>query len=89
MWLDECFEADNKTIDKFYDQLKLPVLIINITKYTILVIGSLLLVTTTIIIILKFKSRNSFNSARHRERHEQQDASQNWISNETTPLLLN
>lgn len=89
--------ADNKTIDKFYNQLKVPVLIMNVTKYALLIIGIVLIMSIIIHSVVKYRKNqqnsannvnSNYNNANGNE-NAQQDSSSNWISNETTPLLLN
>jgi hypothetical protein len=66
--------------------LKLPISILNISKYAILSVGCLLFVISIVSIILKIKNKNKSNEQSSEEQQQQQH---DWISNETTPLLLN
>jgi hypothetical protein len=84
-WIDENFEADKSTADTFYKQLKLPVLIINIVKYTIVAIAGILLFAGFIVTIIHIRKKN----IDRKNARENEDTTTNWISSETTPLIGN
>jgi len=84
MWLDECFEADNATLDNYYHHVKVPIMAINAVKYTLACVsGALLIVPMVVLIVQAIKKKR----LRNNQANSTDDTATNWISNETTPLI--
>ena len=44
MWIDENFVIDEVNANKFYNQLVVPQIVLNVGKYAILVVGAVLII---------------------------------------------
>jgi len=45
MWIDENFIIDEVNANKFYNQLVIPQIVLNVGKYVILAVGAILIIT--------------------------------------------
>ena len=78
-WVDENFEIDKKNADLFYDQVEIPMKVINYGKFVILGTGLILLAICLVFSFIIWR-RNS---------QEEEVGSINWNPNEQTPLITN
>ena len=57
MWIDENFVIDEVNANKFYNQLVVPQIVLNVGKYAILVVGVLIIIILEIV-YFKTSQRN-------------------------------
>jgi len=62
MWIDENFVIDEENANKFYNQLVVPQIVLNVGKYAILAFGVLIIIMIEIVNFITSKRNRDYQS---------------------------